>query len=115
VILRNNDAIQLGVNVVRFRERNKQGASVELPPAEIAPAPAAPVRRINPVPVAAKAPPPPPPKSDPKPPVKDARVQVQPPPSKPPMAVAGCPVCGRQGAAVPNTNKRRCPSCGILY
>ncbi len=117
VVLRNNDAIQLGVNVVRFRERHRQGAPMQVQDRRVDAAPVAQARRPNPLPVSAKAPPPPPPKSIPKPQAEYSKPagMAPPPPNKPPSVAAGCPVCGRQGVAVAQTNKRRCPSCGILF
>ena len=80
VVLKNNDAIQLGVNVVRFRERHRQGsAALESRPAVVAPVapkpppvvavrvPAGEKRQANPTPTFSKAPPPPPSISSPKP------------------------------------------------
>lgn len=112
-----------------------------LPPTAIKPAqPAAPTPRppAAPPPLPAATKPAAPKPTAPQPPsqrppvvvpagaVKSAPTPVQPPPSVPPQPAAppaaappaasqGCPICGRVGAQVPNSSKRRCASCGILY
>ncbi|HWY86287.1 MAG TPA: FHA domain-containing protein [Gemmataceae bacterium] len=161
VVLRNDDLIQLGVNVVRFREvlkhvpdgdeNRRAGAApatpvarpaaspipavvaVSLPPVRSAAPMAAPVARPNPPipprvaprpgPSAAVSPvpkaPPPAPANAPRPPARPAlptpAVPNSPIVAAAPSGVPGCPVCGRAGVVVPQSGKRRCVSCGILY
>lgn len=163
IVLHNDDVIQLGVNLVRFRERTRHGtAAAPLPPAMPAAAPAAPPvpaaavmaappPAVKPVPaqavqarpkpvqavpaqaVAAKPAAPRPAQSkpaQPKPaapkpaaaPAQAAPAQAVPAPAaapaapvSAPTAATGCPICGRVGAAIANSSKRRCQSCGIQY
>ncbi len=140
VVLKNNDAIQLGPNHVRFREVHRHVSSgvpqIATATASAGPAPSAPV----PGPVMATAipaNPPPPPRPAPAPvsrgavqpvapvPASPSRVKTAPTPAPakvPPPAPGpagnapkGCPICGRPGIAVPQSAKRKCASCGIQF
>jgi hypothetical protein len=181
VLLRNEDVIQLGVNLVRFREVHRhvadavghradpqqpqpvrpihgvpvmaQAIASGMPPAAKAgplptamPVPAAPSAilpgvppRASPsvaaLPVAKVAPPPQPGFAvQPGIPVRAPARPAAPPPAAPtppavpataapvpfaPQATAPgtptCPICGRPGAAIPQSAKRRCLSCGINF
>jgi hypothetical protein len=154
VLLKNDDTIQLGVNVVRFREAHRHVSSGAPAPPPAAPPPAAsprvptaavtaavPKAVVTPAaaPPARPKPPPtgagpkpspmaagpaptkaPPPGAAPRPPRPAAPAPAAPAAASPSAAAAvpaakGCPICGRSGVAVPQSTKRRCASCGILY
>ena len=133
-VLQNDDRIQLGPNVVRFREvvrhvssereaRRKRAPSV--PSAVAAALPEAMPILAAPPPPIPKAPapprvaaPPPLPRSAPP-----APVYVQPAPA-PPVAVKPattaprgkpCPKCGRAGTPVPSTGNHLCMACDFKY
>ena len=129
-VLQNDDLIQLGPNVVRFREAVRQVSSErearrrrppQLPSAAPASLPEA-------VPIMAGPPPVPqgsaaitaaPPLSKPKPPpVQPAAVMsqaVKPAPAAPPQRGKPCPKCGKAGTPVPGTGNHLCMSCDLKY
>ena len=161
IVLQNDDMIQLGVNLVRFREilkhlpegdeKRRAGATppavpaatpvqstagaVFVPSARPAVVAAAPLPRPNPP----TAPPRAAPRSStsarqPRPRPRRLRPPPEPCPGRPPgpplgappsptrrlpppplPGRPGCPICGRAGVVLPQSSKRRCVSCGILY
>ncbi len=114
--LNDGDAIQFGVNVVRFNERAKSGDGQKLPPvvketpkppeAITAKPPAAPPSSAKPTPAAAPKPlasaPAPVPKIAPKP------AAVQPKPQE-----ARCPICDKVIVGIPG--QRRCGKCFTTF
>ncbi len=138
-LLHNDDLIQLGPNVVRFRERYRAPAPQTLPAAR--PVPAAP--RASPVRAAPAAWPPAPSQPPPLPtlplpaaaPAAALRPVSSPPPAPTPPAAAlkpmsnpppapapppagpkkSCPLCSTEGAWKPAHGKYFCGSCGIYF
>ncbi len=112
--LKDGDAIQFGVNVVRFNERTKHGDGTRLPPpVMVMPAPqpiptgaipakpAVPVAKPAPVPAAAIAKP-------------AHRPAVAPKPAAPPQPQEGhCPICDRKIVGIPG--QRRCGNCFTTF
>jgi hypothetical protein len=138
-VLADDDAIQLGPNVVRFHEVRRVGSGGEAPrrrgqpppvPAAAAPAvakaaPAVPVASIapGPPPLLPKAAPAPP-ASRPQPAQPAPRPQPAPPhavqtlPPKPaPMGPKGkpCPKCGKPATPIPGAAGHLCMSCDLRF
>ncbi len=125
--LKDGDAIQFGVNVVRFNERTKHGEGERLPPPVVAaPAPQpipvgaiqtkppTPVGKPAPIPAAAiqvaKPAPPAVPRAAPAPP----RPAAAPKPAAPPQPQEGrCPICDRKVVGLPG--ERRCGKCFTTF
>jgi hypothetical protein len=121
--LKDGDAIQFGVNVVRFNERTKHGDGARLPPpVVVAPAPqpipagAIQTKPSAPVPAGAiqapvaKPAPPAAPKAAPAPP----KPAAAPKPAAPPQPVEGrCPICDRKIVGIPG--ERRCGKCFTTF
>lgn len=93
--LQDGDAIQFGVNVVRFNERASQGEGQKLPP---------PVVKETP-----KAPPPPADAITTKPPAAGPAGAIKPAPAAPPPAPK--PAAPAKPAAAPKPIEGRCPIC----
>jgi hypothetical protein len=113
--LNDGDAIQFGVNVVRFNERAKHGG--QLPPPVIKePAKAPPSEAIQAKPSAAAiqpkpAPPPPPAAPKPAPPKAAA---PPPKPAAPAQPQEGrCPICDKKITGIPG--ERRCGKCFTTF
>ncbi len=100
-LLKDGDAIQFGVNVVRFNERVKHGdGPTTLPPAQVKEAPKpAPSTGITATPPGPK--PAAPPKAATKPP--EAAVPSE----------GGCPICHRRVTGIPG--ERRCSKCFTTF
>jgi hypothetical protein len=100
--IKDGDAIQFGVNVVRFNERVKQGEA-KLPPPPVKDAP-------KPMPVAAIAAGPPPIKAVPVAAIQANPAPPSPKPAPPAQAQEGrCPICDKKVVGVPG--QRRCNKC----
>ncbi len=106
--LKDGDAIQFGVNIVRFNERARHG-DAPTPPvvAKTAPTPAAIKPQAAPAPPAAK-PAPPPPAAKPAPP----SAPPKPPPAPKPQE-ARCPICDKAIVGLPG--QRRCAKCFTTF
>jgi hypothetical protein len=102
VPIKDGDAIQFGVNVVRFNERVKEGEAKLPPPSEKA--------SPKPMPVAAFAAGPPPARLAPVVTIQPKPAPPQPKPAPPVPAQEGrCPICDKKVVGVPG--QRRCNKC----
>lgn len=98
-LLKDGDAIQFGVNVVRFNERVKHGdGPTALPPAKVKEA-------AKPAPAGAITATPPAPKPAPPPPPKPAAPAVP--------QVGQCPICDKKITGIPG--ERRCSKCFTTF
>jgi hypothetical protein len=107
--IKDGDAIQFGVNVVRFNERVKQGEA-KLPPAA--------TEASKPIPMAAIAAPPPikpaPAAAVPSKPAPPPKPAPAPPPAALVQAQEGrCPICDKKVVGVPG--QRRCAKCFTTF
>lgn len=127
-LLQDDDVIQLGPNVVRFREVVKHVSSEgearrkrprPMPAVAALPEATPIVAKPPPVPSSVSIKPAPPPL-----PVRAPAVAIQPaatasPPIKPAPAVAPrgkpCPKCGKPGTPIPGTGHHLCMSCDLKY
>ncbi|MBI2803949.1 MAG: FHA domain-containing protein [Planctomycetes bacterium] len=128
--LNDGDAIQFGVNVVRFNERAKQGEAGKLPPPVVYPAskPPMPTAAITAKPPALppstatkpapastfQAPPKPVPAAPkPAPPPPGAAPKAAPPPAPAQAEEGRCPICDKKIVGVPG--QRRCGKCFTTF